>query len=135
MVDGHWNEVGFHGPGILFIENVGNLACPSRDDLGEAAKIDLLSVTEGEDKPLKHTGIVHRSALMILTKTAPLPHAEFSAELALENARKIHPEIDRHHCAIGAHRRGLGPMDGVAGRAPTAPSSRRDHLTLELNLA
>jgi len=62
--------------------------------LEEAAKIDLLSVTEGEDKPLKYPGMFHRSALMILTKTDPLLHTEFSAELALENARKTHPEID-----------------------------------------
>ena len=94
MVDRHLNEMGFHGPGILFIENVGNLVCPSSYDLGEAAKIVLLSVTEGEDKPLKYPGIFHRSALMILTKIDLLPHVEFSAELALENARKIHPEID-----------------------------------------
>ena len=50
-------------------------------------------MTEGEDKPLKYPGIFHRSALMILTKTDLLPHVEFSADLAHENARKIHPEI------------------------------------------
>jgi len=94
MVDHHLNETGFHGPEVLFIENVGNLVCPSSCDLGEAAKIVLLSVTEGEDRPLKYPGIFHRSALMILTKTDLLAHVEFSAELALENARKIHPEID-----------------------------------------
>jgi hydrogenase nickel incorporation protein HypB len=93
MVDRHLNEMGFHGPGILFIENVGNLVCPSSYDLGEAAKIVLLSVTEGEDKPLKYPGVFHRSTRMILTKTDLLPHREFNAELALENARKIHPEI------------------------------------------
>ncbi len=94
MVERHLDELGFHGPGILFIENVGNLVCPSSYDLGEAAKIVLLSVTEGEDKPLKYPGVFHRSALVILTKTDLLPHVEFSAELARENARRIHPEID-----------------------------------------
>jgi hydrogenase nickel incorporation protein HypB len=94
MVERHLNEMGFHGPGILFIENVGNLVCPSSYDLGESAKIVLLSVTEGEDKPLKYPGIFHRSALMILTKNDLLPHVEFSADLALENARKVHPQID-----------------------------------------
>jgi hydrogenase nickel incorporation protein HypB len=93
MVDRHLNEMGFRGPGILLIENVGNLVCPSSYDLGEAAKIVLLSVTEGEDKPLKYPGMFHRSTRMILTKTDLLPHREFNAELALENARKIHPEI------------------------------------------
>jgi len=78
----------------LFVENVGNLVCPSSYDLGEAAKIVLLSVTEGEDKPLKYPGIFHRASLMILTKTDLLPHVEFDPKLALENARKIHPEIE-----------------------------------------
>jgi len=94
MVHRHLNPMGFRGPGILLIENVGNLVCSSSCDLGEAAKIVLLSVTEGEDKPLNYPGIFHRSTLMILTKTDLLPHLEFNAELALANARKIHPEID-----------------------------------------
>jgi hydrogenase nickel incorporation protein HypB len=94
MVDRHFNELGFCGPGLLLIENVGNLVCPSSYDLGEAAKIVLLSVTEGEDKPLKYPGIFHRASLMILTKTDLLPHVEFDANLALENARKVHPGIE-----------------------------------------
>ena len=94
MVERHLNELGFRGPGLLFVENVGNLVCPSSYDLGEAAKIVLLSVTEGEDKPLKYPGIFHRASLMLLTKTDLLPHVEFDPELALENARKIHPEIE-----------------------------------------
>jgi hydrogenase nickel incorporation protein HypB len=94
MVERHLNELGFRGPGLLFVENVGNLVCPSSYDLGELAKIVLLSVTEGEDKPLKYPGIFLRAALMILTKTDLLPHVEFDPMLALENARKIHPEID-----------------------------------------
>jgi hydrogenase nickel incorporation protein HypB len=94
MIDRHLNEIGFHGPGLLLVENVGNLVCPSSYDLGEAAKIVLLSVTEGEDKPLKYPGIFHRATLMILTKTDLLPHVDFKPELALENARKIHAEIE-----------------------------------------
>jgi len=94
MVERHLNELGFRGPGLLLVENVGNLVCPSSYDLGEAAKIVLLSVTEGEDKPLKYPGIFHRASLMILTKTDLLPHVEFDPKLALENARKIHPEIE-----------------------------------------
>jgi hydrogenase nickel incorporation protein HypB len=95
MVVKHLDEMGFRGPGILFVENVGNLVCPSSYDLGEAAKIVLLSVTEGEDKPLKYPGIFHRSSLMILTKTDLLPHVEFDPKLALENARKVHPGIEQ----------------------------------------
>jgi hydrogenase nickel incorporation protein HypB len=94
MVDRHLNAMGFAGPGLLFIENVGNLVCPSSYDLGEAAKIVLLSVTEGEDKPLKYPGIFHRASLMLLTKTDLLPHVEFDPVVALENARRIHPEIE-----------------------------------------
>src|SRR5215471_1383464 len=94
MVTRHLDEMGFRGPGILFVENVGNLVCPSSYDLGEAAKIALLSVTEGEDKPLKYPGTFHRASLMILTKTDLLPHVEFAPKLALENARKIHPKIE-----------------------------------------
>jgi hydrogenase nickel incorporation protein HypB len=94
MIDRHLTEMRFRGPGLLLIENVGNLVCPSSYDLGEAAKIVLLSVTEGEDKPLKYSGIFHRASLMILTKTDLLPHVDFSPELALENARRVHPEID-----------------------------------------
>jgi len=94
MVERHLNELGFRGPGLLLVENVGNLVWPSSYDLGEAAKIVLLSVTEGEDKPLKYPGIFHRASLMILTKTDLLPHVEFDPNLALENARKIHPEIE-----------------------------------------
>ena len=95
MVAKHLDEMGFRGPGILFVENVGNLVCPSSYDLGEAAKIVLLSVTEGEDKPLKYPGIFHRSSLMLLTKMDLLPHVEFDPKLALENARKVHPEIEQ----------------------------------------
>jgi len=94
MIDRHLAEMGFHGPGLLLVENVGNLVCPSSYDLGESAKIVLLSVTEGEDKPLKYPGIFHRSSLMILTKTDLLPHVDFDPGLAFENARKIHPEIE-----------------------------------------
>jgi hydrogenase nickel incorporation protein HypB len=94
MIDRHLSEMGFCGPGLLLVENVGNLVCPSSYDLGEAAKIVLLSVTEGEDKPLKYPGIFHRSSLMILTKTDLLPYVDFNPELAFENARKIHPEME-----------------------------------------
>jgi hydrogenase nickel incorporation protein HypB len=94
MIDRHLAEMKFRGPGMLLVENVGNLVCPSSYDLGEAAKIVLLSVTEGEDKPLKYPGIFHRASLMILTKIDLLPHVEFNSELALENARKVHPEIE-----------------------------------------
>jgi hydrogenase nickel incorporation protein HypB len=79
---------------LLFIENVGNLVCPSSYDLGEAAKIVLLSVTEGDDKPLKYPSIFLRSKLMLLTKTDLLPHVPFSLTAARENALRIQPRLD-----------------------------------------
>jgi len=79
---------------ILFIENVGNLVCPSSYDLGEAAKIVILSVTEGEDKPLKYPSIFFKSELMILSKTDLLPYVPFDADLAEQNARRVHPGME-----------------------------------------
>jgi len=79
---------------LILIENVGNLVCPSSYDLGEDAKIVILSVTEGEDKPLKYPGIFHRAELMILSKIDLLPYVPFSLEEARRNARIIRPEID-----------------------------------------
>ncbi len=88
---------------LLIIENVGNLVCPSSYDLGEAAKIVLLSVTEGEDKPLKYPSIFFKSELMVLTKTDLLPYVPFDVEAAVENARRVHPEIEmiRVSCLAG----------------------------------
>jgi hydrogenase nickel incorporation protein HypB len=85
---------------ILFIENVGNLVCPASYDLGEAAKIVMLSVTEGEDKPLKYPSIFFKSDLLVLSKIDLLPHVPFNIASAEENARRIHPgmEILRVSC-------------------------------------
>jgi hydrogenase nickel incorporation protein HypB len=78
---------------LLFIENVGNLVCPASYDLGEAAKIVLLSVTEGEDKPLKYPSIFYKSELLVLSKIDLLPYVPFDIIAAGQNARRIHPEI------------------------------------------
>jgi hydrogenase nickel incorporation protein HypB len=79
---------------ILFIENVGNLVCPASYDLGEAAKIVVLSVAEGEDKPLKYPAMFFRSELLVLNKMDLLPHVPFKIENARENARRVHPGIE-----------------------------------------
>jgi hydrogenase nickel incorporation protein HypB len=79
---------------LLFIENVGNLVCPSSYDLGEEAKIVGLSVTEGEDKPLKYPSIFSKAALMIVTKIDLLPYVPFNLEQAKANARQVHPGIE-----------------------------------------
>jgi hydrogenase nickel incorporation protein HypB len=89
---------------LLLIENVGNLVCPTSYDLGEDAKIVVLSVTEGEDKPLKYPGIFRKAELMVLNKIDLLPYVPFDPRLAMENARRIHPgiEIIETSCTTGA---------------------------------
>jgi len=78
---------------LLLIENVGNLVCPASFDLGEAHKVAILSVTEGEDKPLKYPDMFRAADLMLLNKCDLLPHLQFDAELAIANARMVNPAI------------------------------------------
>jgi len=78
---------------LLFIENVGNLVCPAAFDLGEAHKVVILSVTEGEDKPLKYPDMFHAADLMLLNKTDLLPYLDFDVERCLEYARRVNPRI------------------------------------------
>jgi hydrogenase nickel incorporation protein HypB len=79
---------------LLFIENVGNLVCPSSFDLGEAAKVVVLSVTEGEDKPLKYPDMFRAAKLMLLNKCDLLPHLSFDVEAACAYARRVNPDIE-----------------------------------------
>ncbi|MBK9439830.1 MAG: hydrogenase nickel incorporation protein HypB [Comamonadaceae bacterium] len=78
---------------LLFIENVGNLVCPAMWDLGEAAKVAILSVTEGEDKPLKYPDMFAASKLMVLNKIDLLPHVSFDVARCKEFARRVNPGI------------------------------------------
>jgi hydrogenase nickel incorporation protein HypB len=78
---------------LLLIENVGNLVCPSSYDLGEAAKVVVLSVAEGEDKPLKYPSIFFKSELLILNKIDLLPYVPFDIAAAEENARRVHNDM------------------------------------------
>jgi hydrogenase nickel incorporation protein HypB len=79
---------------LLFIENVGNLVCPAVWDLGEAAKVAILSVTEGEDKPLKYPDMFAASKLMVLNKIDLLPHVQFDVARCIELARRVNPGIE-----------------------------------------
>ncbi|MCW5672264.1 MAG: hydrogenase nickel incorporation protein HypB, partial [Hydrogenophaga sp.] len=79
---------------LLFIENVGNLVCPAVWDLGEAAKVAILSVTEGEDKPLKYPDMFAAASLMVLNKTDLLPHVRFDVARCIELARRVNPGIE-----------------------------------------
>ena len=78
---------------VVFIENVGNLVCPAAFDLGEAHRVAILSVTEGEDKPLKYPDMFAASDLVLINKTDLLPYLDFDIEAAIANARKINPAI------------------------------------------
>lgn len=78
---------------IVMIENVGNLVCPALFDLGEWAKVVVLSVTEGEDKPLKYPHMFRAARLMVLNKIDLLPHVEFDTERASSYARQVNPDI------------------------------------------
>jgi hydrogenase nickel incorporation protein HypB len=110
---------------LLLIENVGNLVCPASYDLGEAAKIVVLSVTEGEDKPLKYPSIFFKSELLVLNKVDLLPYVPFDISAAEENARRIHPGMDivRVSCTTG---------DGI--QQWLAWLERRRHLRLAARL-
>jgi hydrogenase nickel incorporation protein HypB len=78
---------------LLLIENVGNLVCPASFDLGEAHKVAILSVTEGEDKPLKYPDMFRAADMMLLNKCDLLPYLTFDADLAVANARRVNPDI------------------------------------------
>ena len=90
---------------VIFIENVGNLVCPAEFDIGEAHKVVVLSVTEGEDKPLKYPYMFLACDLMLLTKTDLLPYVDFNVEKCFEYARRVNPNI---RCLILSSKTGEG---------------------------
>jgi hydrogenase nickel incorporation protein HypB len=87
-------DVSLDGVDLLFIENVGNLVCPAAYDLGEAAKIVMLSVAEGDDKPMKYPSIFSRAKLMLLHKVDLLPYTRFDLAAAKADARRVNPGIE-----------------------------------------
>ena len=103
MVERHLAEWNIDDLQILFLENVGNLVCPTSYDLGEESRAVLLSVTEGEDKPLKYPATFHHADVMVLNKIDLLPYVPFDADLACENARRVQPEVEilRVSCTTG----------------------------------
>ncbi len=78
---------------LLLIENVGNLVCPAAFDLGEAHKVVILSVTEGEDKPIKYPDMFRAASLMLLNKIDLLPHLTYDVDAAIAFARRVNPQI------------------------------------------
>ena len=85
--------------GVLMIENVGNLVCPAAFDLGEAHKVVILSVTEGEDKPLKYPDMFAAADLMLLSKADLLPHLAFDSARAIDFAHRVNPELPVITCS------------------------------------
>ena len=80
--------------GVLFIENVGNLVCPAAFDLGEAHKVAILSVAEGDDKPIKYPDMFAAADLMVLSKIDLLPHVDFDVAACVGHARAVNPAIE-----------------------------------------
>jgi hydrogenase nickel incorporation protein HypB len=107
----------------LFIENVGNLVCPAAFDLGEAFKVAILSVTEGEDKPLKYPDMFAAADVIVLNKTDLLPYVDFDVGIAIENARRINQDIKVLQVSA---RSGDGLKTGSTGSAPPAQSASPD---------
>ncbi len=107
---------------ILFIENIGNLVCPSSHDLSEHLRIVLLSTTEGDDKPGKYPGMFRSSHAMVLSKTDLLPYVPFSPDQATDDARLIQPDLDAFQvCALTG--------DGVAEWCDYLLRKREEMLT------
>ena len=103
MIERHLADWNLQDLDVLLIENVGNLVCPAGYDLGEAAKVVVLSVTEGEDKPLKYPAIFFKADLLVLNKIDLLPYVPFDVNSAEQNARRVHPgmEIVKVSCLTG----------------------------------
>lgn len=93
MIKKAMNEISLENIDILFIENVGNLVCPSAYDLGEDMKIVLISTTEGDDKPMKYPAMFRRSSAMVMNKTDLLGMSDFDIDKAEENALAINGKL------------------------------------------
>lgn len=110
---------------LLVVENVGNLVCPASYDLGEDEKVALVSVTEGEDKPLKYPALFHAAGVCVVTKVDLLPHLDFDVDLLERNARSLRPDL-RIFRVSARTGEGLGEWVGyLAGRAGSATGAPR----------
>ena len=110
---------------LLLVENVGNLVCPAAFDLGEAHKVAILSVTEGEDKPLKYPDMFHAADLLLINKTDLLPYVDFDVDAAIGYARRVRPDIEVMRVSAST---GAGFDDWLAWleRGVLAARARRD---------
>jgi hydrogenase nickel incorporation protein HypB len=101
---------------ILFIENVGNLVCPASFDLGEHHKVVVLSVTEGEDKPLKYPQMFHAADVMLLNKIDLLPHLDFSVDRCVEMAKRVRHDSSLFQISVRTGEGMSGWYDWLADR-------------------
>lgn len=110
---------------ILFIENVGNLVCPAGFDLGEARKVTILSVTEGDDKPLKYPDAFAAASMMVLSKIDLLPHLDFDVGRCIEHARAINPDIGVLQVSARSGEGMVGWIDWLINAAERAGRAER----------
>jgi hydrogenase nickel incorporation protein HypB len=94
MVESAFKKLDVEPNSILFIENVGNLVCPAMFDLGEYKRVVVISVTEGEDKPLKYPYMFQSSNLCLINKSDLLPYVDFNTDKTIEYARSLNPEME-----------------------------------------
>lgn len=94
MVESAVKKLNPEANSILFIENVGNLVCPSRYDLGEFRRVIIISVTEGADKPLKYPNMFETSHLCLINKSDLLPYVDFQTDDFIKNAKNINPHLE-----------------------------------------
>jgi hydrogenase nickel incorporation protein HypB len=130
MVEHALSHLAVADDSLLMIENVGNLVCPAAFDLGEAAKVVVLSVTEGEDKPLKYPDMFAAARLMLLNKVDLLPHLEFDVGQAIASARRVNPAIEVIQVSAT---RGQGMndwLDWLTARAGEARARRIENVAL-----
>ncbi|WP_127132332.1 hydrogenase nickel incorporation protein HypB [Georgenia sp. SYP-B2076] len=102
----------------LFIENVGNLVCPALFDLGEAARVVIISVTEGNDKPLKYPHMFAAADLVLINKADLLPYVDFDVERCVEQARRLNPRADARVVSATTGEGFGGWLGWLAARAP-----------------
>jgi len=142
MVGHAIEKLGLAEESLLLIENVGNLVCPAAFDLGEAHKVAILSVTEGEDKPIKYPDMFRAASLMLLNKIDLLPYVDFDVDAAIAYARRVNPAI-RVIRVSATSGEGLGEWldflrDGlssaIAAKRQTVDSLKRQIAALEAQL-
>ena len=113
---------------LFLIENVGNLVCPAAFDLGEHHKVAILSVTEGEDKPLKYPDMFAAADVMLLNKCDLLPYLQFDADLAEANARRVNPHLTIFRVSATTGEGMAAWLDWIRAGLSAQHAKRHDHV-------